>query len=306
MTRPISLVVTLTLLQFPVQHADSQENAQPPAQNLLDVYEAREFQGMPYRLMQPIDLADNPDKKYPLILSLHGGAGRGTDNRKNLFRQWNQIMAEEELRRRHPAFVVAPQSTLPWIAPGSIPEITEDMIENAAPMFQERLKQLAPHQEMQEQGLLLKVFDLLDALAEEFSIDTDRVYVLGHSMGGWGTWAAIIEQPERFAAAIPSAGAQMVWHDFQRIVDVPVWTFHGDADPVVTVEYTRWAFAKLKALKANTKYTELKGVHHGSAPIAFTYTGDDPEKGYVTHYASDRCDTTANVWDWLFAQRRNR
>jgi hypothetical protein len=64
-------------------------------------------------------------------------------------------------------------------------------------------------------------------------------------------------------------------------------------------------FDRLNKLNANAKLTTLPGVGHGSKNSpAFKYTGDDPEKGYITEYASDRCDKTVHVWDWLFRQKR--
>ena len=68
------LTITLALLAGPAA-AGARKNPQrqKAAQaKMFKVYEARTFQGMPYRLMKPIDLTDNPDKAYPLILSLHG------------------------------------------------------------------------------------------------------------------------------------------------------------------------------------------------------------------------------------------
>jgi len=87
-------------------------------------------------------------------------------------------------------------------------------------------------------------------------------------------------------------------------VDVPVWAFHGGADQTVPVDLTRDAFRQLDELNAVAKYTELKDVGHNASAYGFAYTGDDAGRGFVTHYASDRCDKTANVWDWLFAQKR--
>ena len=311
MNRPTAIVAILIPLLLFDQHADSQESESRDARDssaprLLDLYEARKFQDMPYRLMRPIDLADNPDVKCPFNSQSPRRSRQGNRQPQNLFRHWNQVMAEGELRRKHPAFVVAPQSTLPWIAPGSVPEITEDVIQNAAPLFRERLKEFAPHQKMLGAGLVAEGVRFAGCIGRRIQHRYRPGVCTRACHGRRGTWNAIVERPERFAAAIPSSGSPMPWTDFQRIVDVPIWTFHGDADPIVTVEYTRWAFAKLKALKANTKYTELKKMHHGSAPVAFNYTGDDPQKGYVTHFASDRCDRTANVWDWLFALKRDR
>jgi len=56
----------------------------------------------------------------------------------------------------------------------------------------------------------------------------------------------------------------------------------------------------------NLKYTELKNVKHNASQYAFSYEGDEPEKGYITQYSSEKCDKTMNVWDWLFAQRLDK
>jgi predicted peptidase len=295
------LVLCVSVLASPA----TAQQANDAMTDMLKVYEAREYQGVSYRLMKPIDLSENPDKKYPLILSLHGAGGRGNDNRKNL-RNWNGIMAEEKRRRTHPAFVVVPQSQIPWIVAGATPEITDEMIVDSPPIFHERLKIWQKRKDMYKQGKLQVVFALLDELAEEFNIDTDRVYVLGHSMGGAGTWTAISEQPKRFAAALPTAGALSNFVDVRTIAKVPIWSFHGDIDPTVSVEFTRYAFEQLKTVKGNMKYTELKGVKHNANYYAYEWTGDDPDKGFVTQYASDRCDKKADVWDWLFAQKRKQ
>ncbi len=66
-------------------------------------------------------------------------------------------------------------------------------------------------------------------------------------------------------------------------------------------------FDQLDKLNGNAKLTTLPGVGHGATNSpAFKYTGDDAAKGYVTEYASDRCDKTDHVWDWLFRQKRSR
>ena len=61
----------------------------------IDKYEPHIYQNLSYRLMKPNEL--NPTKTYPLILSLHGAGGRGTDNIKQL-RKWNEYLAKDEIR----------------------------------------------------------------------------------------------------------------------------------------------------------------------------------------------------------------
>jgi predicted peptidase len=279
----------------------------------IALYVPGEFKGVQYRLMKPIDF--DPSKTYPLILSLHGGSGRGTHNIKNLL-IWNEYLADEDLRRKHPAFVLAPQSNGRWLdntsevklypEPGSITidDLPEGMRKFGARMI-ERIEEASRAPEP-VYGVLDEVFELIDTkLSKQYKIDADRVYVLGHSMGGLGTFTAVYQHPDRFAAAIPSAGHFYPWLDAKRIQDVPLWIFHGKPDKVVDYIGSRHVFDRLNKLNANAKFTTLKGVGHGSKNSpAFKYTGDDPEKGYITEYASDRCDKTDHVWDWLFRQKR--
>jgi predicted peptidase len=149
-----------------------------------------------------------------------------------------------------------------------------------------------------------RVFLLLDALAKEFPIETNRVYVLGHSGGGFGTWTAVAEQPNRFAAAITSAGWLAPWFDAIAVKDVPIWSFQGAKDKTSQVRLGNATFKRMKAVGANMKFTEVANIGHGVGGVAFRYTGDSTENTGVTKYASDRCDKTADVWDWLFGQKR--
>jgi predicted peptidase len=270
---------------------------------VLELYEAREFKGVKYRLLKPIDLAKNPDQKYPLILSLHGAAGQGTDNVRNL-REWNTVMAQEELRRKHPCFVVVPQSIGPWRTPAMAAHYTDEKIAKMSKDWQEVVNSRRKLLQDPKGGNLDRVFLLLDALAKEFPIDTDRVYVLGHSMGGFGTWTAVAEQPNRFAAAITSAGWLGPWFDANAVKDVPIWSFQGAKDKASQVSLGNATFERMKAIGAKMKFTEVANIGHGVMFPAFSYTGDSEENTGVTKYASDRCDKTADVWDWLFSKKR--
>jgi predicted peptidase len=268
----------------------------------LALYEPGEYRGLKYRLMKPIDF--DATKTYPLILSLHGAGGRGHNNIKTL-RNWNEYLADEALRRKHPCFVLAPQSAGSWNDPtspfGATPELTPEAVAKWPAEWQARADRYRARDDGKPRGNLHIVLDLLDnKLSKDFHIDSDRIYCLGHSMGGAGTFTAIYQHPDRFAAAIPTAGGFPPWRDPARIKDVPIWTFHGSVDNVVPTAFTRWTFAKMKELGGNMKYTELRGVAHGANAIAFKYMGDEPAKGYVTQYASDRPDKTGDVWDWLF------
>ena len=237
----INIAIILLFATFPATAQNKNQPKPAVSAETLALYVPGEFKGVQYRLMKPIDF--DPRKTYPLILSLHGGSGRGTQNIKNLL-IWNEYLADEDLRRKHPAFVLAPQSNGRWLdntsdvklypGPGSftIDDLPEGMRKFGARMI-ERIEEAGRAPEP-VYGVLDEVLELIDTkLSKQYKIDADRVYVLGHSMGGFGTFTAVYQHPDRFAAAIPSAGGFFPWMDAGRIQDVPLWIFHGKPDKVV-------------------------------------------------------------------------
>lgn len=250
--------------------------------SLIDAYEARKHKDMPYRLMKPIRV--EPGRRYPLVISLHGSGGIGDDNLSNL-RFWNGVMARREWREEYPSFVLVPQRR-----PGGYWGPKPD---------EERVADLYIRNE------LLPVFELIDEIKKEYPIDERRIYALGSSGGGVGTWNIVRARPELFAAAIPVCGRfPAQGEEVAKLAKVPIWCFHGEADPLVDVENSRRAFAELTKAGGLVKYTELRGVKHNSWIQAFTYVGDDDSKGYATRYSNERCDRTENVWQWLFRQHK--
>ena len=150
------------------------------------------------------------------------------------------------------------------------------------------------------------VFDLIDKIQKDFNIDEKRIYVLGASMGGFGSWTAMQEEPDLFAAGIPVCGGPSPTQnlDLDRIKHIPIWAFHGKEDSTIPYEKSKNAFEKLKIAKGNCKLTSLSGIKHSSWIQAFEYKGDDKAKGYVTEYSSNKCDKESDVWEWLFRQHK--
>jgi predicted peptidase len=300
------LCVGIASLATPVVAQQSGQRKPAVSEQVMALYEPGEFKGVKYRLMKPIDF--DAEKTYPLVLSLHGAGGRGRSNIATL-RNWNEMMAEESVRRRHPCFVLAPQTSVTWSDPTSLlaktPEITDELLDSVPEEMRGFLARIKDNPRDATVGDLGKVLEYIDTeLTKQYKIDVDRVYCLGHSMRGFGTFTAIYQHPERFAAAIPSAGGFGPWRDVSRIKDVPIWAFHGSDDPVVKYIFTKHAFDRLEKIGGNMKFTTLEGVNHGANAHAFVYQGDDPAKGFTTAYASDRCDKTPEIWDWLFQQKR--
>ena len=229
----------------------------------VELYEPHVYNEMPYRLLKPMHFDSN--KRYPVIVSLHGGGGRGMDNRKQL-RGWNKLLAEEQRRSDYPCYTVAPQANRLWDA-----------------------------------AHLKNIKDVVAALP---SVDMDRIYILGYSMGGHGTYILIQIDPGYFAAAAPSAGSGLrrteEFIDASLIKDVPIWAFHGDKDKVCPYERDRKLFAEMKNLGGNMKFTTWAGDRHNVS--AKFITGSDNGS---TQLSSDRCDTEPVFMKWLFAQKRS-
>jgi predicted peptidase len=272
---------------------------------VLHGYEAGELEGMPYRWMKPIDY--DPEKTYPLVISLHGRSGVGADNRRNLVSWHTKLLNQDDWRRRNPCFVIAPQNTFAWVRVSTVRAAVEKAgKEEFLSGLGKRQKKFVTTQISQPDYSSLEiVFDIIKKFQKDFKIDESRIYVIGNSMGGFGVWAAISEEPELFAAGIALCGGPYRYKDFEVIKDVPLWAFHGVADKNVSyTKYSRRGFDGLKAIGGNCKLTSLKGEGHSIWEIALRYTGDDEEKGFVTEYASDKCDKEGDVWKWLFSQRK--
>ncbi|MDB4341821.1 hypothetical protein OAA59_01260 [bacterium] len=94
--------------------------------------------------------------------------------------------------------------------------------------------------------------NIKDVIAALPSADKDRIYILGHSMRGHGTYILIQINPDYFAAAAPSAGAGRTkteeFINASLIKNLPIWAFHGDKDKVCPIERDQKLFAEIKKL----------------------------------------------------------
>jgi len=125
----------------------------------------------------------------------------------------------------------------------------------------------------------------LEDASKEFRGDTQRTYLTGLSMGGYGTWYLAGKYPHRFAAIVPICGGilmpdisrQQPPDDVKPYVDAakkigastPVWIFHGADDSVVPVEESRRMNDAMRAQGGEVHYTEYPGVNHNSWEKAY-------------------------------------
>ena len=206
-----------------------------------------------YQVFVPDNWSSN--QKWPMILFLHGAGERGTDGL--IQTQVGIATAIRNDRSRFPAVVVMPQCL-------------KDHSWNKPDMEEVALAALA-------------------AASKEFKGDRKRTYLTGLSMGGYGTWALAAAYPNKFAAVVPICGGILLPDDSRKQPDsdripyleaakkigtkLPIWVFHGDADPAVPVSESRHMVEALKAADANVRYTEYPGVGHNSWDKAYA----DPE-----------------------------
>ena len=156
--------------------------------------EEKSFNGLNYLVTYPKGFSE--DKKYPLILFLHGAGTRSNtiETLKN-----NKAIANIMEHQDKFGFVL--------VAPHCPEE--SDWNENMA-----------------------TIIALMESTMELSYIDKKRVYVTGNSMGGYGTWELCLLRPQWFASAMPVCGGGLGGFAF-KLVDVPIRTFHGLRDTVV-------------------------------------------------------------------------
>lgn len=218
-----------------------------------------------YQVYVPADW--NAKQRWPVVLFLHGAGERGSDGIIQ-----TEVGVGTAIRRyseRAKCVVVFPQCLKNrwWSEP-----------------------------EMQAQAL-----KALELSVKEFRGDSERLYLTGISMGGYGTWAIASANPGKFAALAPVCGGvrlpQRIAEQLklpatqgedpytpvaQLVGKTPVWIFHGAADSVVPVAESRKMHEALKAVGGNVKYSEYEGVNHNSW---------------------DKAYAEADFFNWLLAQR---
>lgn len=107
--------------------------------------------------------------------------------------------------------------------------------------------------------------DVMDVIAEvrrDYKVDASRIYLMGHSMGGYGTWSTAMDHPEIFAALGPISGGGNP-AGMEKIKNIPQYVTHGDDDRTVNVSQSRNMVAAGKKLGAPITYVEVPGGSHG-------------------------------------------
>ena len=199
---------------------------------------------MAYLLHLPPDY--DASQSYPLLLALHGLGESGDDLEKL---KVNGMPALLETQPDFPAIVVMPQCP-------------------AGSWWTYHVHKLVA---------------LLDHIEATYSVDPDRIYITGLSMGTWGLWALAMLQPQRFAALIAICGRGEP-RLAERLKNIPVWVFHGALDDIVLP-------VESKAMVAALRW-------HGNSRVQYTVYPDVEHDSWTPTY------NNPDVFEWLFAQKR--
>ena len=110
------------------------------------------------------------------------------------------------------------------------------------------------------------VMNVLGIVKKEYSVDPDRVYLMGHSMGGGGTWHLGVKYPDEWAALAPIAPAVFGKNpnELEKIKGTPVILVQGDKDALVPVAGARRWADQMKKLDMTYEYIEVEGGDHTS------------------------------------------
>jgi len=215
-----------------------------------------------YRLIKPSSI--EKEKRYPLIVHLHGAGERGDDNAKQLahfFAPGKALAKVDDAKQPYFAFVPQCPNGEQWV---NVPWKDGSY----------ELKKISDALDL--------ALRAMDQIIKDNPIDTSRIYITGLSMGGYGTWDAILRRPDFFAAAVPICGAGDP-SKAKLIAKLPIWVWHGDADTAVPVKGSRDMIEAIKNAGGNAKYSELEKVGHNSWDAAYD---------------------SSEMWQWMFEQKR--
>jgi predicted peptidase len=182
-------------------------------------------------------------QNWPLVLFLHGSGERGSKI--------------ERVKKHGPPKLVAEGRKFPFILVS--PQCPADQRWDAE-----------------------KLGELISQLEKRYSVDKDRIYVTGLSMGGAGTWALVASDPERFAAIAPVCGRGNP-ASAKSFARKPAWVFHGARDRVVPLRESQRMVDAMKASGGAPKFTIYPEAGHDSWTAAYS---------------------NPKFYDWLLGQKR--
>ncbi|MEO6285000.1 MAG: alpha/beta hydrolase-fold protein [Dyadobacter sp.] len=232
-----------TILSFLLGFNNLQAQKLSSGPQVLTFYSDADDTEQPYGLYLPKNFDEN--KKYPLVIMLHGA---GSNHRLALKRVFGKSNAEGETD------VEASRYFQQW----------DDVDFIVASPY---ARGTAGYQGIPEED----VYGVLDDVKKRFKIDENKTYLTGLSMGGGGTLWIGLTRPDIWAAIAPVCPAppEGTFDLASNALNFPVHFFHGDADPVVPVDGTRKWVQHLQDIGVEVSYKEFVDVKHDSWVSAY-------------------------------------
>ncbi len=245
-------IIMVLLMTIPfIAHTKTQD---------LGTYEKKELiignDTLKYRIMYPLNF--DPQKKYPLILFLHGSGERGSDNIAQLA-HGAKLFAQDDNRLNFPAIVIFPQCPINDYWAKTI--MKKDTNSTNIFLFNPESEATKP---------LALTIKLIKKFLKESYIDKKRVYVGGLSMGGMGTFEILYRCPKVFSAAVPMCGGGKPELAGEYANRVKIWVFHGAKDDVVLPEYSEIMVDAIKKAGGDIKFTLYPDANHNCWDSAFS------------------------------------
>ena len=212
----------------------------------------KENKTLNYRILYPPDF--DIQKKYPLVVFLHGMGERGTDNKSQLTHGSKLFLDSIE---NYPAVVIFPQCPP-----------TDYWANLSRPNTGGRSRVFTFHTDQPSNPSLGMVMNLMDKMIEENFIDKDRVYLSGLSMGAMGVWELLWRMPEKIAAALPICGGGPR-EKVSAMINIPLWIFHGVKDDVVHPRYSIMMMKAIQSAGGKAKISLYPNANHNSWDPAF-------------------------------------
>lgn len=226
------LSVTIALLSTLPSHSEDAPKPSPGKQ--IEHTTKDPENALSYLIYLPKSYDKASDQKWPLVLFLHGrGESYGP---LSLVAKWGPpkfAQRGDDL----PYILVSPQ------CPGS-----------GSWRDETRQNQLS---------------ELLNHITDEYKVASNQIYLTGLSMGGYGSWTLAANHPNRFAAVVPICGGGEP-STAPKLVELPIWAFHGDQDRAVPLQKSVEMVNAIREAGGNKiRFTTLEHVGHNSWSSAY-------------------------------------
>ena len=205
-----------------LQGCSAQKNSQ-----LIDAeMETVVSESLSYYLYFPKDYKSEKNKKFPLLLFLHGGGESGD--------------SLSTLKSNGPPKLIVEGKQFPFLI-------------------------LAPQNPYKKKWWNTRaVAQLLDTIVENNRVDKNRVYLTGLSRGGGAAWEMAVQYPDKFAALAVVCGMTPVPYAGWINKKMPIWVFHGEEDNSIPISESENMVDRLKGMGYDVKFTRYPGVGHNS------------------------------------------